>query len=990
MPDHSICNADFEAGLPNKDINDYDKEDPTTGTTDKAYLHKGPEGLINCCGILDRYEFEIDKGNLQVFFQIWRPTTGGYKLISHILKTCPGADRCEIVASGNQKITVLAGDLWGWYTPGDEDLEYDDGNNHNYLYMTLTSPVVDTTVSPWDAGSGAVPIAGRIYGINVQLNANNPPTFSLPGNPTIISIPESTVVTNIVYSAVAASDSDVSDDPILSITMTANTYFKYNNITAKTGNVEVQSDIGSAPPQVDLSFTVTDQCHQTDTATLRINIDNVPAVIVGLPANKLISEHTASVVDLIVFNVTDYNDNIECEVESVTPSNANTSKDSFQIIKISNEKFNLTTSSAAKFFYNTATKHDLVVKCNDGDADSRSTFTVKLEKNKAPVMANLPSSITISEDVTIEQRLITINLTDSDQAITDTTITLGTGSSPASYISNFRVRKINGTNDYGIFTTGNANFTYNIAREYTLQLIAHDGRDSTIEYFTVNLIANFPPWINNLPANVILPSTSSISHLIFNVGGVDNETNQIFYNCTCSPTCEPFTCLQDGRILLNQDLSTTTIVGYNIYVQVRDAKNNGENRTLTITVTGINDRPEMVTLNTSVNIPEETAVNTFVANATCNDNDATDTITYSMTCLPTWGAPFVQINSTDGVIKTLSVINYENIPVTTGARKFTCTAKCSDGRASSTATLDITILDINEAPKFSQSTYNAVLDEGPAGTKLYTKSFNLTDDDIGDNATYSLDCGTNTGLFRVNEVTGIIEFGVDYDVDTGAPLSLTCILKATDRGGLNASVTIPITVRNVNDNKPKFSRSVYTFSVWKQAVSGTPIDIVTATDGDITPYGAPLTYTLNQTGLGCLCFSISSSGQLTTADSLTGINASSVTFTVYAADSGQNSTATIIIVFRENVTPAPTERFWTFIDDPRNIAWLIAFLVILAVICGVIAYILITAKSTPGGLRCQCCRIRRSFTPERSERKRGQRSPPPLRRTRHFPQIKPF
>ncbi|KAL4235856.1 hypothetical protein ACF0H5_004244 [Mactra antiquata] len=621
--------------------------------------------------------------------------------------------------------------------------------------------------------------------------------------------------------------------------------------------------------------------------------------------------------------------------------------------------------------------------------------SIKYKKLKPPNITNLPSSFLLNEDTNTETRLLVLNYTDSDQPTSATTISLGAGSTPSDFADKFKIRQVNGTNNWAIFSKSGASFNASASDTYTLLIEANDTVDVTTETFTVYIKANTPPEINNLNASVSMHVDSPIGFVIFKVNAIDLENDSVTYSFNCTPTCDYFTFLSDGSVVLNQNIMNLTTTGFNFSVTPHDAKRSGATKLLAVHVAGINNLPIMVGLNSNVSIPEGTAIGSYIAEATCNDIDVpnTDTLKYFISCEPTWGSHFVTINDSDGVIRTLSTINYESIPVASGARTITCIATCFDGLASSSATLVANILDINEPPAFAQSSYTFNVNEGPANTTYFTSALTVTDDDPGDTVTFAHDCGAYTGLFRINSTDGRMSFGADVDVDTTAPQSITCLINATDSTGLFATATVTLIIANVNDNIPMIRSPVYSFTVLKQATVGTPVGTITATDGDIAPWGE-ISYTLDQTGTGCACFDVTSSGQLIVGQSLTGLKTSYVSFNVTVTDLGGNAdTAKITVYLLEVATTTPLDRYLTFIDDTGNIAWLIPAVVIFAVAAGVIGFLVFTAKSTAHAstLKCQCCRLRRSFSPKRSKRPRQSRSRSPVAHTqyRHFPQIKP-
>lgn len=81
------------------------------------------------------------------------------------------------------------------------------------------------------------------------------------------------------------------------------------------------------------------------------------------------------------------------------------------------------------------------------------------------------------------------------------------------------------------------------------------------------------------------------------------------------------------------------------------------------------------------------------------------------------------------------------------------------------------------------------------GTALQSSGYDVTDEDATDTKTFSFDCGTSTGYFSIDTVTGIMSYGPDYDVDDGVhPTSATCDVTVTDSGGLSNTVALYIAI----------------------------------------------------------------------------------------------------------------------------------------------------------------------------------------------------
>lgn len=100
-----------------------------------------------------------------------------------------------------------------------------------------------------------------------------------------------------------------------------------------------------------------------------------------------------------------------------------------------------------------------------------------------------------------------------------------------------------------------------------------------------------------------------------------------------------------------------------------------------------------------------------------------------------------------------------------------------------------------------------------AGTVLSLSGFSVVDDDSGDSATFTLDCGTSTGDFAIDATTGELSFSGAYDVDDGVtPTSVTCTVNVTDSGGLSDTVSLDIIISKFLAWKVFFLRQEFIYS----------------------------------------------------------------------------------------------------------------------------------------------------------------------------------
>lgn len=107
-----------------------------------------------------------------------------------------------------------------------------------------------------------------------------------------------------------------------------------------------------------------------------------------------------------------------------------------------------------------------------------------------------------------------------------------------------------------------------------------------------------------------------------------------------------------------------------------------------------------------------------------------------------------------------------------------------------------------------------------------------------------------------------------------------------------------------------------------------------------------ITYELNQLTLGGDYFGVTTTGDLYVKSAVTSLSVgASYSITATARDGGHLSdTASITIIIPSTTTTTATtttDRAKTFFEDPRNVAWFIAVMIVLALMIALIIYMVI-------------------------------------------------
>lgn len=204
-------------------------------------------------------------------------------------------------------------------------------------------------------------------------------------------------------------------------------------------------------------------------------------------------------------------------------------------------------------------------------------------------------------------------------------------------------------------------------------------------------------------------------------------------------------------------------------------------------------------------------------------------------------------------------------------------------------------------------------------------------------------------VLSINRDTGIVTANVafDYEMRTTYEYLVTASNHApaapsTSGDGhraarLSATATLVVRVRDADDEKPRFDRASYQFTVRENVAFGTPVGHVKATDGDATPRFNRISYRIrdvNGDGDGVrpgsrIPFEVDRhTGQITTSGRIDREESAIFRFTVFAssvdaddetAGDGNNapgdSSASITIYIDDENDNAPVVRF------PNHVVW---------------------------------------------------------------------
>uniref|UniRef100_A0A3Q3DSY9 FAT atypical cadherin 2 n=1 Tax=Hippocampus comes TaxID=109280 RepID=A0A3Q3DSY9_HIPCM len=256
---------------------------------------------------------------------------------------------------------------------------------------------------------------------------------------------------------------------------------------------------------------------------------------------------------------------------------------------------------------------------------------------------------------------------------------------------------------------------------------------------------------------------------------------------------------------------------------------------LAVNVLDVNDNPPLFDQPRHViHIPENTKVDTVVFTARATDSDIGENGKVKYTLLTS--IEIFRIEEVTGEVVVMAPLDRESSPrhdVWIEARD---QSKLTPPMFA-TLHLVVVLQDVNDnPPTFVTKVYRVKIPEDlPVGTLLvWVES---VDSDLGGGGliTYNLK-NTESGIFRLDSSTGALTLERELDFERRASYNLT--VRAVDHGpprSLSSSCFVEIQVLDVNENlhPPLFSEFVYEAIVTEDAVAGTAVLTVTATDKDV-------------------------------------------------------------------------------------------------------------------------------------------------------------
>lgn len=741
-----------------------------------------------------------------------------------------------------------------------------------------TTPLLTLTVTATDNGSPALsssaPVSITVY------NVNEPPTLA----PQTFNLPENSPAGTLVGTMTGA---DPDAGTTLTYSISAGNINNAFSINPTTGAITVSNTAlldFEALPTYNLTVTVSDNGNPalSASAAVTVNLTDVNEAPFLGPHAFAVNENSpqGTFVGKVIGVDADAGTVLSYAIVSGNTNNAFALDSATGILTINNP---------AMFDFETTPQFNLVVSATD-DA-------------LTPLSATAPVTVTIYnvlEPPVIPPQTLTTAENSPKGTVVGTVAAMITDKAPPTY----SILSGNTNNAFAIdAATGQITVNNLAALDFettpsfmlTVQLsLAFSPPVATTGLVTINLLD-----VNEAPT--IAPQTFTINENVptnFLVGAVaatDTDAGQkLTYSITSGNTASAFSIdPTSGEIRVNNpaaiDYETNPTFALTVQAADNGSPSLSASATVTVNLANVNDPPVAGPQTFAIN--ENTAAGTVVGTVLATDQDAKQTLTYSITGGNVNDA--FALDSATGVltVKTASALNFEFVP------QFSLTVRISDNgnpQLATTIPVTVNLKDVNDLPTFTINTATFVVAENsPVNT--FVGQLVASDQDVGQTLTYFIASGDPNGTFTIDNQGVISVLNTAFlDYETNPTFNLTIAARDNGTPTQTGFGTAKITLANVNEPPVVPNQS---FAVKINAPVGTTVGTVQASD----PEKQPLKFAITA-GNGALnnSFAINADTGKITVNNRNAVRSNTTyRLTVRATDSGNpalSSSGTVTIV----------------------------------------------------------------------------------------------
>ncbi|XP_062596826.1 protocadherin Fat 4-like [Saccostrea cucullata] len=365
--------------------------------------------------------------------------------------------------------------------------------------------------------------------------------------------------------------------------------------------------------------------------------------------------------------------------------------------------------------------------------------------------------------------------------------------------------------------------------KYMLRVVAKDGGGlkgtGTVTVNVINENDNAPTCTTYSEAYNVAEDTDPTSAISTDVQCTDADGDSLSFMIAENPPGSKFTLSSSRTVLLKEPLDFETQSFYELQISVIDGGTTPVIITFIIDVTNVNEHTPTFT-NPDVyyeTLDETSQPGVNITTVTATDGDR-DRVAYSFVTPQTK----FNLGSVSGQIILSQTLDAEVVS------SYKLLVRASDGQKESTATVSITVNDVNEKPVFEQDKYSFTNTENSDIGKSVGKVTARDPDVSGNNGLfrYTIISGNINSHFLIDPDVGTISVAVSTDYEFTK--SVLLVIEVTDFGtpALSDKCTVNISIIDVNDNSPEFPTATMTKFIAENASLGDFVTRVTAKDID--------------------------------------------------------------------------------------------------------------------------------------------------------------
>ena len=250
-----------------------------------------------------------------------------------------------------------------------------------------------------------------------------------------------------------------------------------------------------------------------------------------------------------------------------------------------------------------------------------------------------------------------------------------------------------------------------------------------------------------------------------------------------------------------------------------------------VALTNVNEAPSFADSAYAFELGENAVGPVVLGRVRATDPDAGDRLTYS---LAEGDAARFEVDRATGEVRYVG----GGEDAETGPASWELVVSATDGGGIEVeARATVSLLDVNEGPRFGEPSYEYEIEENAPGP-IDLGVVGATDPDRADTLTYSL-AGEDAERFEVDGASGEVRYvGSGEDAETG-PAGWEFEVVVADRDGLTDRARVTVALLDVNE-APAFADSAYAFELAENARGPRDLGRVEATDvdaGDVLTYG---------------------------------------------------------------------------------------------------------------------------------------------------------